>query len=114
LPKPKPLVNGNSLKNSTKLEPKEKKKKKPTVNGISNTDTSESLVSIRLDMSQEVGGTLLDVGMVGAIAIIHRERSGSGPVNWTTRELITNMSDFGVELKFGVVVDRLPIPRQTR
>jgi len=52
--------------------------------------------------------------MVGAIAIIQRERSGSGLVNWTTRDLITCMSDFGVELKFGVVVDRLPIPRQTR
>jgi len=62
VPKLKPLVNGNSLKNSTKLEPKEKKKKKPTVNGISKTDTSESLVSAGLDLSQKAGGMLLNGG----------------------------------------------------
>jgi len=55
-PKPKLLVNGNSFKNSTKLEPKEMKMKKLTVNGISKTDKSENPVSIGHDLSQKVGG----------------------------------------------------------
>ncbi|PUU80698.1 hypothetical protein B9Z19DRAFT_1078786 [Tuber borchii] len=60
VPKPKPQVNGDSLKNSTKLESKERKKKKMlTVNGISKTDTSESPAAVGLDLSQKVGEMVL-------------------------------------------------------
>ena len=65
VPKPKSQVNGNPLKNSTKLESKERKKKKIlTVNGISKTDTSESPAAVGLDLSQKVGGMVLSGAIV--------------------------------------------------
>jgi len=65
VPKPKHLVNGNLLKSSAQLEPNKKKKKKDsTANVIRKTDTSESPVSVGLDLSQKIGGILLNGGIV--------------------------------------------------
>ncbi|CUS10315.1 unnamed protein product [Tuber aestivum] len=67
VPKPKSLVNGSLLKNPSKLESGEQsKKKRVTVNGVAKADTNESsaVEMPGLDLSQNVGGMLLDGTMV--------------------------------------------------
>ena len=82
---------------------------------ISNkTDTSESPAAVGPDLSQKVGGIVLGGDMVNGDSVRKIERSVSGPVYWTTRDLMNCMSKFSVELKFRVVMDRLLIPRRTR